>query len=350
MFYVSLPQSDAEYGAASANGTVTDARIKQCAEHRRCPMKDRARMSAKAGVTLIELLVVVLIIVILAVAMLPVLTPFVTRAKYAADGIPQVGNMRTKVQLYMTENEYMPGLDRTLDGTVLREASGSNEYVLAYGNSTLLADDVPPQTNEPPESVARFGQCMAQNGDQFSQTLGLAPPGVRTTWDNIWDPVTVNQFVNHYATDLDISDADLIGNNCGPENFVYACPVGKYKGNKYLYIVAVLGNGDKIPSGTGYAVLECYNPNNENNKKVVATWKRWKGEYADKACQSDQLCLAYIGGGGGVTGGVTKPDLTTEDGKQQMANNIFIPLALASDDETEALAAMGVLREMGWDL
>ena len=67
---------------------------------------------AKAGVTLVELLVVILIVTILSVSMLPLLKPFVVEAQYAAEPIPVIGNLRTKVGLY----QYDKALILTSDG------------------------------------------------------------------------------------------------------------------------------------------------------------------------------------------------------------------------------------------
>jgi hypothetical protein len=296
------------------------------------------------GVTLIEFLVFLAILVVLFIALMPSVPPNVVPAKYATAGIPQVGNIRTKVALYAHEYGYLPGLHRYTDGTVIRATNGPPTR--AYGNSVLLPDDPLPEPETPalPAATRLYGQCMNRDGNRYAQQM--AAVSANETWRDIWVPVTNHQFVNHYAEDLDISDADLMGRYCRPENFVYAAPVGKYEGKKYMYLVAVLGDGEKLPSGTGYAVLECYNPVNSKNRKVVAIWKRWKGEYKSMLCTSDQLVLCYYG----ADTGIAAPDLKTDAGKQSMANHIFIPLDLASDDQAKISQAMEDLRLLGWGL
>jgi len=83
---------------------------------------------------------------------------------------------------------------------------------------------------------------------------------------------------------------------------------------------------------------------NTHHPHIVATWERWKGGYEDKPCTADQLVLYCFGG---RTGG-SPPDVTSEEGKQMVANHICVPLDIASSHEVEAMAAMTYLRAMGW--
>ena len=59
---------------------------------------------ARSGVTLVELLVVILIVTILAVSLLPMLQPFVVEAQYAAEAIPVIGNLRTKIGVFQYDH------------------------------------------------------------------------------------------------------------------------------------------------------------------------------------------------------------------------------------------------------
>ena len=82
---------------------------------------NKLKMKAKAGVTLVELLVVILIVTILSVSMLPLLQPFVTEAQYAAEAIPVIANMRTKIGLYVYEKGKLPYDTTLLAGMVPQE-------------------------------------------------------------------------------------------------------------------------------------------------------------------------------------------------------------------------------------
>jgi hypothetical protein len=302
------------------------------------------RGSSVAAIKRITSRAIVVAVGLFAVICLSGFSPFVTDEKYAADGIPQLGNIRTKVQLYLHENGYLPGLNRYRDGTVIRATNGL--FTQAYGNSVLLSDSPLPDAASPvlPAATHLYGQCMNRNGERFAQRLTMVPYGTRTTWEDIWAPVADHQGVNHYAEDLDIDDSDLTGKYCRPEHFVYAVPVGRCEGDKQLFVVAVLGNGDKLPSGTGYAVLECHNPANVKAPRIVAKWQRWIGRYEEKDCTTGQLVLSYFG----ADTGIVAPDLETEVGREAMANHICVPLDLASDDPTKITQAMHDLRALGW--
>ncbi len=89
-----------------------DARIdlpaKNASWSRMSIMKRKPLISAwdsRSGVTLVELLVVILIVTILSVALLPLLGPFIVRARYAAEPIPVLGNIRTMVGVYKFDNK-----------------------------------------------------------------------------------------------------------------------------------------------------------------------------------------------------------------------------------------------------
>jgi len=317
-------------------------------------MKLRNTFKGREGVTLIELLVVILIIVILAVAMLPVLTPFVTRAKYAADGIPAIGNLRTQIQLYYTEKLYLPGLNRHSDGTVLRgtydpdavapdlpmEPVGTSVEGL-YGNSALTLASTAPTVVQGLGNVG-FAQTLDKSGTLYIQQDAAATAGRGKKWADLWlalvagtDTAAIN---NHFATDLDISPSDLLGNSVSPDCIVYSCAAGGAKGNTYLYVVGVFGNGDKLPSGTGYAILQVNNPNNKANPSFTATWKRWKPKYRTAECTAEQVNLIML-----PTAGIA----AMED--EDKAENCAFPQELLGDAATDFNQALQDLKTAGWE-
>jgi type II secretory pathway pseudopilin PulG len=302
-------------------------------------MLDNRRRSAKAGVTLIELLVVVLIIIILSVALLPVLIPFVVSAKYATDGIPQLGNMRTKVQLFMTEHEYLPGLYRSAEGIPCRTDGGT---VTEQNGNSCLTDNTDPAFVDPADAApsgSTFCQSMDRSGERYAQGVASAAAGLG--WDDLFTVALDEASVNHYAEDLQVTDGDLSGRYSRPQNYVYAAPVGKFKGQKYLFVVAVIGDGEKLPAGTAYAVLEVYNPKNVDNKKIVATWKRWKPEHRKQPTTAECMGLVF-------TDSIADPN--DEANYEDYANNIYVPMGLVSETPADTETAVVDLRRVGWDL
>ncbi len=313
-------------------------------------MKLMKTFTGREGVTLIELLVVILIIVILAVAMLPVLTPFVTRAKYAADGIPALGNLRTQIQLFYTDKEYLPGLNRAQDGTVLRGTyvpgpppvmtPALTAILGLYGNSALGENVATPLAVR--NGLVGYGQTLDKSGTLYIQRDAAATTASGAKWADIWLALTDNDAKNnHFSTDLDISPSDLLGNSVSPDCIVYACAAGSCKGNTYLYVVGCFGNGDKLKSGTGYAILQVNNPNHTANPSFTATWKRWKPKYRTAECTAEQVNLI----------------MTTIAGINAMldpakAENCAYPEELLGDATTPAATfanALTALKTAGWE-
>lgn len=302
-------------------------------------MKAKLSMGSRAGVTLIELLVVVLIVVILAVAMLPILEPFITRAKYAADAIPALGNLRTQIALYKSEKECLPGIQRNSNRLILN-AVGDTTGQQKYGNSNLAGTDV--DTFE--TTMARYGQTFGTGSTYFVQsslaasTMADATP--ESDWSAFWVQIDPDLVLNHFASDLEISTTDMKGANVKPENFVYAAMAGGYKGNVYAYLVAALGDGDKLKSGTGYAILEVANPANTVNPKFMATWRRWKPKFRSKDCVNGQMGIAFE----------APPAITATDYEQSVANVLYVPPLLVSQDaSTEWATVMRSLSAAGWE-
>lgn len=298
----------------------------------------KLKFGSKSGVTLIELLVVVLIVVILAVAMLPVLEPFITRAKYAADAIPALGNLRTQISLYKSEKEYLPGLQRTSAGQPLVDPVASGNEGGAWGTTTLNGTDGATFNGD-----TTFGQVIDSTNTVWVQQMAAAANG--SVFTDVWlplDPANDQAIINnHYAKDLQISGSDYVGNNVKAENIIYAATCGGYKGNKYLYVVGAFGDGDKLKSGTGYAILEVQDANNSAKPKFVATWRRWKPGYNDAECTVDQMAISFV------------PAADFENlQNQDYANNVYIPFELiqgAPGDQTAYDTAITALRTAGWE-
>ncbi|MDD5707271.1 MAG: prepilin-type N-terminal cleavage/methylation domain-containing protein [Kiritimatiellae bacterium] len=296
-------------------------------------MKLRDKFKGREGVTLIELLVVILIIVILAVAMLPVLAPFVTRAKYAADGIPAIGNLRTQIQLYFTEKEYLPGLNRTVNGDVLRDEAPTADAMSGRYGTSGLQDQAAPNAVQ----TGVYGQTLDKSGATYIQSGPIVTKN--TKWSDPWTKLVEDDAKNnHFTKDLDISPSDLTGNNVTPDCFVYSAAAGAYKGNVYMYVVGVLGNGEKLKSGTGYAILEVNNSANAAAPRFNATWKRWKPKYKETECSVEQVCMTVVNG--------TQIDPAKP---QDLADHCMIPIELLSTDSNTVVTAMTKLRTAGWE-
>lgn len=198
---------------------------------------------ARAGVTLVELLVVILIVTILSVSMLPLLQPFVTEAQYAAEAIPVIGNLRTKIGLYQYDKGQLP-------------APTNNTYVLTWkAGIEVEVDDGAGSTKKVTDT-----ELFAPAYYALSPTGGASVNPV----DNADKPF-------HIERQVDINYQDLKGKRSKPSHYQYYVIGAK---DNQAYVIACFGDGEGLKSGTGYAVCELNFT--AANKKYIGTWKRYK--------------------------------------------------------------------------
>lgn len=194
----------------------------------------KLKMKARAGVTLVELLVVILIVTILSVAMLPLLTPFVTEAQYAAEAIPVIGNLRTKIGVY----EYDKGRIPSCEGF-----GGDDEGGVAL---TWIAKE---------DDSEMFLPAYINNGSD----------------QNVEKIEEDEKKAVHIQRLLDVDYADLKGKRSKPTQYRYYAISHV---TNIAYVVACFGEGEGLKAGTGYAVCELNYP--KLKKKFVGTWKCYK--------------------------------------------------------------------------
>lgn len=204
---------------------------------------------ARSGVTLVELLVVILIVTILSVSMLPLLQPFVTEAQYAAEAIPVIANMRTKIGLHVYEKAKLP-----YDTTLLAAMVPQQQVETWMVSSSATGDDV---YNPAYYSVSDIS-------------------GKRSTPFTTTEITDTTQKGAHIQNMLDIDYQDLKGKRSKPVHYQYLA----LNTNTASYVIACFGNGNGLKAGTGYAVCELNFP--LASRKMIGTWKRYKS-YNDQA-------------------------------------------------------------------
>ncbi len=228
-------------------------------------MLDRVKLSAKAGVTLVELLVVMLIVVILAVSLTPLFRDYIVRAQYAADAVPAIGDLRTKIELFKYDNSFLPGLPRDLNGPTQNTSELTDNGVTSFAQTFALATVNGVEVWRP----GIIG-ITAGNPPSYGTATALTTPA------NIGI---------HFATDLNVNYENFSGSRLRPNHVLYyaargdaghtdpQAPTAATAEPGYMYVVAVLGD-NRLPAGSGYAVLELHNPLTET--KIVATWERFR--------------------------------------------------------------------------
>ncbi len=240
------------------------------------------------GFTLVELLVTILIIVILSVTMLPLLKPFVTQAQYSAEGVPVIGNIRTKVELFRIENDYLPGVPVDSQGKVLKSATYTKTIPPADPNdptsqAVTLAGAYATTANGgvafsgydatqwmKPDDTTRVENYYIGFGSAATETAAAQPPsplqaGISTATetglgDHVWKRISVNY-------------SDLTGKKLRPDDMQYTVIMSD--GDTYYWVIACFGQGNGgLASGCGYAVAEYNNPG--LGVKFVATFENYK--------------------------------------------------------------------------
>lgn len=216
---------------------------------------NKLKMKAKAGVTLVELLVVILIVTILSVSMLPLLKPFVVEAQYAAEAIPVIANLRTKIGVYQYDKGKLP----TVWGGTQYPETGTPQietWVPCSGTGTSLS---------PVSDLASWGTV-----DLFGQAvLDLPSDATYTAPNALYERNETDVKIGHFGNLCDINYQELKGKRSRPCDYQY---VVMKNGSDYVYFLGCFGDGNGLPKGTGYAVCEIV----LKGHKYVGTWKRYK--------------------------------------------------------------------------
>jgi len=271
-------------------------------------------MKARAGVTLVELLVVILIVTILSVSMLPLLKPFVVESQYAAEAIPVIGNLRTKIGLFQYDKGKLPSV---LGGVDYVETAPQIETWAPSSNGTTIDS-----TN--PDTVDKYVKCLISFPGDDPFTAPTAPYARGETEDSK---------IGHFGMLCDINYQDLKGKRSRPNDYQYLV---MKNGSDYAYFLGCFGDGNGLPKGTGYAVCEIV----MKNHKYVGTWKRYKPVSDPNKTEDQQLWF---------TSSETVPD-GMED-KDTLG--CYVPLQTeitAADDQGDGkLDIIAKLVKRGWE-
>lgn len=236
---------------------------------------------ARSGVTLVELLVVILIVTILSVSMLPLLQPFVVEAQYAAEAIPVIGNLRTKIGIYQYDKGKLPCL--SLDTQVYKDDDGKDQTTLTPLVETWapVATDKGSQAIGDAATVDYFAAAFASFPSTKPPLTGVEALGLTTVNKDGKSTRTTSSgtkdLKNHLQTLCDIDYQDLKGKRSKPNHYQYLVMLN---GSDYAYFTGCFGDGNGLKKGTGYAVCEIL----KDGHKYVGTWKRYKPVSDDQIC------------------------------------------------------------------
>ncbi len=276
---------------------------------------NKLKIKARSGVTLVELLVVILIVTILSVSMLPLLQPFVIEAQYAAEPIPVIGSIRTKVGLYQYDKGKLPSVGNVdvqdpndANNTISTPQIETWIPVATVGSTTAAAD---------PSLVDLYRMATAVFPSSEPPLSGLTA----------FDPGNGN--AKHFATLCDIDYQELKGKRSRPHHYQYLV---MQNGTDYAYFLGCFGDGVGLKKGTGYAVCEIVST--KTGHKYVGTWKRYK------AISNEQICFT------------SSAALPTGDSDTKHTLGCYVPLASEIENANDVNGQLDVVASMetrGWE-
>ena len=173
------------------------------------------------------------------------------RARYAAEAIPAIGDLRVSSEVFRLDHGHLPGLARDRDHTfILREYTPIVVPPFRYHDSRIH------------ESMS-LG-AFAQSVDGTNLTYQMS--------DTYWQPCGEDELWQHFLHDLGMNTNNLTGRFLRPHHIQYAA-LAKTNMASYLFVTGVFGNGDGYPVGTGNAVLEYHRA--DLRVRNVMTWERF---------------------------------------------------------------------------
>lgn len=292
--------------------------IRVCRETNKENKMNKLIMKARSGVTLVELLVVILIVTILSVSMLPLLQPFVVESQYAAEAIPVIGNLRTKIGLYQYDKGQLPCL-ATDDKGVVGAPKVETWVAVDAGGSAVGDTDL---------STVDLFKPASLDFSEAATPLSNTTPEIFNPED--FEATSVHK---HFGSLADIDYQELKGKRSKPNHYQYLV---MRNGSDYAYFVGCFGDGNGLKMGTGYAVCEIV----ANGHKYVGTWKRYKPVGVPEGGEDGKICFSQ------------NTTLPANDTDKKHVIECYVPKATdwASMEVDDAqLSVIGDMMQYGWE-
>ena len=168
------------------------------------------------------------------------------------DVVPVISDIRTKVELFRIEHDYLPGVQTNGAGKALGMTSD-----LIRGAEITGTNGIQYMTGTVRKSLGRTTPehffCGGVELDSSDARLGC-----------------------HVWKQIDTGAADLTGKKLRPRDIQYL--VIKSDGDAYYWVVACFGQGlGGLAAGCGYAVAEYSDP--ASSRKFVATFEKYKPDF-----------------------------------------------------------------------
>ena len=229
-----------------------------------------------------------------------IMDTYMIEARYSAEAVPVIGDIRTKVELFRIEHNYLPGVQTNGAGKALCTTSdliGGAEISGTNGVQYMIV-------SEPVDDVAKEQYFCG------GTELGLSDPRLGC----------------HVWKQLGIDATELRGGGLYPHHMRHL--VLHSNGDAYFWVIGCLGDGNVLRKGTGYAVAEYNDP--VSKRKFVAKFKQYKPDF------DGQLSLFVD----------DSTDIDVEDFRTR--GLIYLPSWTAMTNDYNK--AVGTMRKCGWQV
>lgn len=236
-------------------------------------------------------------------------------SRYAAEAIPVIACLRTKILLYQYDNGILPCIatNEVSNGKNVGKVASPQIETWVFANFESRTDVL----TKP--SIVSMCYKMAS----YALPSGDPPLKGGTIFDSAKDS---NVGSRHLGVILDIDPLDLTGMYSRPSHYQYLVMCN---GTDYAYFIGCFGDGDGLPVGTGYAVCEISMPS--IGRRYMGTWRCYM-QHSDM-----QVCFTTS---------------TQEEGVPWRILGCYVPDKASFETMTEENGALEVIGEMkkgGWD-
>lgn len=180
-------------------------------------------------------------------------------SRYAAEAIPVIACLRTKILLYQYDNGILPCIatNEVLNGKdVGKVAVPQIETWVSVDSETATTVSVNPSK----EHIYKMASCSFSSGEPPLKGL--------TVLDHAKGQ---EPKCGHWGATFDIDPVDLMGMYSRPSQYQFL--VMRNGTSDYAYFIGCFGDGKGLSAGTGYAVCEITSLSAKS--KYVGIWRRY---------------------------------------------------------------------------
>ena len=190
-----------------------------------------------------------------------------TQTQYAAEAIPVLGNLRTKIGLYQYEKGILPCIvtNEVANGEDTGRVISPQIETWVPADRGTVADV---SANSPKAHVYKIASSALPSDEPPLKGLAVFDSAKGLDVES-----------RHLGVLVDIDPLDLLGKYSRPNDYQYL--VMRNGGGCWVYFVGCFGDGNGLPAGTGYAVCEISSP---STGRKYGFWERYRSTGDTQIC------------------------------------------------------------------